>query len=485
MGGGFLYQLEVRERTDILRKLVDELLQKYASGFYFSTDREILQTDYFLNEPKFHKHQCNFLNESPHYGLVVYDEMEHKLKCRAGGITLKMLSEMVLCRYMEEEAPHIGDYWPGNEVEKLNTMQHYVKNIIKNHTRVRSVERNVAYLGYNCEKHLSRKKPEDTKDFTANRFCNCFGEPKDSKYSSIYTMEDKDFSDHSNYNNCWEQSDVSPAPHKIAVVNCYMLDIPYSLDTYQRIPKNRWHPSLYPQISLVTLKTITQKKEDNWFYLSAPICTQWGFYFSPTSQTVEDANIWTKNTYNFIAWHMEHGEVDHIQLIPFDGPAPEISLKAPSHSFKERNTWFDNSQEIVTASTIQQLQPTQHTLKRGQTPFSDACSLPEQEDIQALFSQWNPNALPQICKLPPDWKEKIFVYNGNCSFSQMEFVQSNMRLVCPKQRKHGIAITNEKMYYDTDNQKLFLDSDESAAMLLPVGQFSRRIVDTAGKAGIV
>ena len=37
-----------------------------------------------------------------------------------------------------------------------------------------------------------------------------------------------------------------------------------------------------------------------------------------------------------------------------------------------------------------------------------------------------------------------------------------MRLVCPKQRKHGIAITNEKMYYDTDNQKLFLDSDESA-----------------------
>lgn len=76
-----------------------------------------------------------------------------------------------------------------------------------------------------------------------------------------------------------------------------MLDIPYSLDTYQRIPKNRWHPSLYPQISLVTLKTITQKKEDNWFYLSAPICTQWGFYFSPTSQTVEDANIWTKNTY--------------------------------------------------------------------------------------------------------------------------------------------------------------------------------------------
>ena len=158
MGGGFFYQLEVRERTDILRKLVDELLQKYASGFYFSTDREILQTDYFLNEPKFHKHQCNFLNESPHYGLVVYDEMEHKLKCRAGGITLKMLSEMVLCRYMEEEAPHIGDYWPGSEVEKLNTMQHYVKNIIKNRTRVRSVERNVAYLGYNCEKHLSRKK---------------------------------------------------------------------------------------------------------------------------------------------------------------------------------------------------------------------------------------------------------------------------------------------------------------------------------------
>lgn len=37
-----------------------------------------------------------------------------------------------------------------------------------------------------------------------------------------------------------------------------------------------------------------------------------------------------------------------------------------------------------------------------------------------------------------------------------------MRLVCPKQRKHGIAITNEKMYYDTDNQKLFLDSDENA-----------------------
>ena len=60
-----------------------------------------------------------------------------------------------------------------------------------------------------------------------------------------------------------------------------------------------------------------------------------------------------------------------------------------------------------------------------------------------------------------------------------------MRLVCPKQRKHGIAITNEKMYYDTDNQKLFLDSDESAAMLLPVGQFSRRIVDTAGKTEIV
>ena len=78
---------------------------------------------------------------------------------------------------------------------------------------------------------------------------------------------------------------------------------------------------------------------------------------------------------------MEDGEVDHIQLIPFDGPAPEISLKSPSHSFKERNTWFDNSQEIVTASTIQQLQPTQHTLKRGQTPFSDACSLLEQEDI--------------------------------------------------------------------------------------------------------
>ena len=66
--------------------------------------------------------------------------------------------------------------------------------------------------------------------------------------------------------------------------------------------------------------------------------------------------------------------------------------------------------------------------------------------------------------------------------------------ICAKQYEIGLSKAKKTWHCDYKRKKctmtqiilyVYLFSDESAAMLLPVGQFSQRIVDTAGKAGIV
>lgn len=445
-----MFQREIKQRSDILRKLIDECLSKYAAGFYFSTRQEVLELDYFSDYTEMDDYK--FSSPSPTYALVVYDKKANKLKCRAGGITLKMLSEMVLSRYMKDEAPYIGDIWAGDEIQQLDTMKEYVKNILKSHSRVRSVERHQYYAGYIAEKQLARKKEEDTRDLSFIGHVNCFGIEQDVPYSSLYSFDDEDFS-----------ASFSEKAQKCAVINCYMLDVPLSLENHKKIPIASWHPSLYPKIVLTRVSSIAPKEDENWFYLSTPICVKDGFYFSPAAQTVDNAILSAQERHYFIAWHLANEEVDHIQLIPAGEPICAKTIPLQKDAAPKKNTCFDDSPEMAEPLQAIPQKMSPHRQERAQTPFSDDSSFPQTISVEDAFPQWRADAVPQISALPPDWAQTKALYAENITLAQMELLKSDIRLLCPKQREHGIAIANQKIEYDCSLQTLSFKHEETHA----------------------
>lgn len=294
-----MFQIEVKERTDALRSIVERCFFEYAPGFYFSCEASLLQQDGLPQEIGYNQHR---------YACVVYDARDGMLKCRSGGIPFKRLCEMVLAIYQQENAVSLGDEWPHDPAAQLKIMQEYVKNILKTHQCIRKVVRHCAYFGYHYAVTLCHKTSRDTqkKEIIDNDYFNCFEEQCDHPYSSLYQLDDHLF----------EESQGS--------FYCYMYDAAFDLNSGKRIPKAEQHPSLLPPVPESSLPALLPKTKGNWFLLSKPLSTQNALYFFPCSQTIQSPRIRAVHGHYFIAWHTQDNQlIDHIQLIPAALPRPD------------------------------------------------------------------------------------------------------------------------------------------------------------------
>lgn len=300
-----MFQMEVKERRMAFTNLVLACLQEYASGFYLlvlEDDEDVLLYNNHsritgcgvapYSRYDFYHFSQKRAKGLPHRALVVVTG-KGTLYCRAGGLSLTMLTEIVLLRYLQSYGELLEDPWmhlaPRQQMENAKEL---VKSIAKDNRIIRQLPRrqDKCYLGYVAHR-LYEPKPDGYIDQV---LFNCFGETKLQPGRYAYTYEDLT---------------------EGAELNLYMLNNPCDLKNYQPLPREKWPPVLLPQLELKGLRNIQPRENNGWYALSACLRIGGQLHITSGEKFETDTCLPAEKGRYFVLWHQQEEVTDHVQFL--------------------------------------------------------------------------------------------------------------------------------------------------------------------------
>lgn len=212
-----MYKLEKSKKDVLMPHLAYHLLEMYAGGFEYRKNQQAIsfaraETEEQKQRSRSYILWCRpnpFLEEPARLRKALLIQEEGEVRCRAGGLSITMLAEMVMVVYYAHFAQGYDEEKPQTKAQyqsELDNMKDYILRLFKKDKGIRCVPRSIEYFGYyrigNNERCLPcfniesdpAQEPQMEElilDGGKTVLLDCFGRSKSSQYRSYQLMDNE------------------------------------------------------------------------------------------------------------------------------------------------------------------------------------------------------------------------------------------------------------------------------------------------------
>lgn len=340
-----MYKREKSKKDALLPHLVYRLLEMYAGGFEYFEDpqdtcfakctakeQQKARRKYMLEcqgDPFPEKATCQ------RKALLIQEEGE--IRCRAGGLSVTMLAEMVLVVYYsryvkiyDEEIPTTRDQYQ----KELDNMRDYILRLIKKDQIIRCVPRAFEYFGYYKKGNGPQKpllfqmesdpltEPDKEKLISLDGkevYLDCFGRKESPLYLSYQLMDNTWYID-----STAENADTNSGKKKNSRDIYLMLNRLYQQNNSGELiliedHTEGWPQKLLAENPLFPDESISQNAE-GWSCFGKTLNLQQSgmVYIRPAYSASQNTGIPMQQGRYYLAWHQTKDGIDCIVLTFFD-----------------------------------------------------------------------------------------------------------------------------------------------------------------------